>query len=272
MQWIIRLVAAVLCASMIGAGCASTYTVPGGPANMAMMQSQSGGLAAAGGGSSGGLGGSIDPVPMVRFPAMIAVARVQASGYRSHTAQGFGGEGSMFSVITTRDVETDGTIERVAKMPNVAGLASLNRLLLSGGSLSERGLRQAARRVNADVLLLYTFDTQFYTKDFARPVSIVTLGLSPNKRAYVTTTATALITDARTGYVYGGAETTEKSDQLSNGWTSEDAVDDTRRRTEARAFDKLVGELEKTWPNIVSQYSRPAGTPATAPTTAPAAQ
>ena len=262
----------VLCAAVLSAGCASTYTTPGGPAALASKPVADG--ARAGGDMAGGISGSgvrAAPVPMANVPAMVAFARVQATGYRSRTVSGYGGNDSQFSVITTRDVESDETTDRIRRMPNVVGLAALNRLLLPSDALTEARLREAARRVNADVLVLYTFDTQFYVKDFARPVSIVTLGLSPNKRAYVNTTATALILDARSGYVYGGAETTDKSEQLSNGWTSEDAVDDTRRRTESRAFDKLVGELEKTWPTIVAQYGQPATAPGANATTAPVA-
>lgn len=263
MHWSIRFVAACLCASMIGAGCASSYTVPGGPAKMAMMRAGPEGVrnGNTAGVTVGSAPAAVQPVPMADFPAMIAFARVQATGYRSRTVTGYGSPGSMFSLITTRDVESDDALNRLAKLPGVAGVAPMNRLLLADSTLTEAELRDASRRVNADMLVLYTFDTQFYTKDYAAPLSVVTLGLSPNKKAFVSTTATALIVDSRTGYVYGGAETTDKTDQAANSWTTEDAVDDSRRRTEARAFDKLVGELEKTWPNIVSHYASPTTQP-----------
>ena len=257
MHTLIRLAAAILCVSMIGAGCASSYVVPGGPANMAMMRTTP--ALSKNAVTVGNAPAVIEAVPMAKFPAMIAVARVQASGYSSRSVKGYGG--GAYSVVTTRDVETDGTVERIAKMPGVAGLAQLNRLLLPPNLQTEADLREAAGRVQADILVLYTFDTDFYDRNYAAPLSVVTLGLSPNKRAFVTTTATALILDARTGYVYGGAETTEKSDQAANSWTTDDAVDDTRRRTESRAFEKLVGELEKTWPMIAARYGQPTAQP-----------
>ena len=257
-----KVAATCFCASVIGAGCASNYTVPGGPADMTAMRA---GLPAHA--PRGSVSVSVDdprvvadPEPMAHFPAMLAVARVQASGYHSYSENAYGS--GAFSVVTTRDVESDDAVARILKLPGVAGVASINRLLLPAELRNEADLRDAARRVKADILVLYTFDTSFYDRDYAAPLSVVSLGLSPNKRAFVTTTATALITDARTGYVYGGAETTEKSDQAANAWTTDDAVDDTRRRTESRAFNKLIGEIEKSWPNIVTTYAQPTTAPA----------
>jgi hypothetical protein len=68
--------------------------------------------------------------------------------------------------------------------------------------------------------------------------------------------------DTRNGYVYGVDETTARSNQIASAWTSDDAVDDARLRTEGKAFDQLVGEFEKTWKGVVQQY---AGAPAPGP-------
>jgi hypothetical protein len=37
-------------------------------------------------------------------------------------------------------------------------------------------------------------------------------------------------------------------------WGSEDAIDESRRKTEAEAFEKLVGEVETMWSGVVKQY------------------
>ena len=243
------------------AGCAANYAVPGGPAQMAALGAAKVDQTV---NTDPALREYYDAKPLANFPAMIATARVQSAKYESRTASAYGGDryGGNFSVITTRDVESDDAIARLAKLPMVASIAPLNRLLLSSTLRGDRDLRAAAARLKADVLVLYTFDTQFYVKDFASPVTVVTLGLSPNKRAYVTTTATAVLLDVRSGYVYGGAEATARSEQLASGWTSDDAVDDTRVRTERDSFDKLVAELGKTWAGVVATY-------AAAPTTRP---
>jgi hypothetical protein len=233
-------------------GCAS-YTVPGGPGKIAAME------------LAGAQRNNTDPSlrkyfeakPLATFPAMLATARIQSSDYESRTAQSYGR--GAYSVITTRDVEGDDVFDRIAKLPGVKGVAPLSRMLLPPNLQDDEQLRAAAARVQADILVIYTFDTQFYVKDFAGPVTVVTLGLSPNKKAYVTTTSSAILLDTRSGYVYGGAEATAKSSQLANGWTSEDAVDDTRLRTEKESFEKMVADLEKTWPNVVKQYGGSAG-------------
>ena len=159
-------------------------------------------------------------------------------------------------------METDEDFARLVALPNVRAVAPINRMLIDGPLYDERDLRRAAARLKSDVLLLYTFDTQFYVKDFAAPVTVFTLGLSPNRRAYVTTTASAILVDTRTGHVYGGAEASAKSDQLANGWTSEDAVDDTRLRTEKASFGKLLAEVEKTWAGVLREYNKPMTTQA----------
>ena len=38
-------------------------------------------------------------------------------------------------------------------------------------------------------------------------------------------------------------------------WGSDVAADHSRLETESAAFDKLVGEFEKTWRNVVKQYA-----------------
>ncbi len=193
---------------------------------------------------------AFDRKPLAKFPASIAVVRVQSPGYRSLTAESFG-QGA-YSIVTTRDIEKDDQMERLAKLPEVAGIASIGRLtLMPMPELnSNEPLRRVAAQLQADMVLIYTIDTAFYVRDMATPLSVVTLGLSPSQEARVTTTASAILIDTRSGYVYGTAEATQRSNQLASAWTSADAVDAARLRTESKAFEKLVGELEKTWVGI----------------------
>jgi hypothetical protein len=109
--------------------------------------------------------------------------------------------------------------------------------------------------MHADVLLIYTLDTTFLVEDKVAPLTVVTLGLSPNQQAKVVCTASALLMDTRNGYLYGLAEATDRQDQLASAWTSGAAVDQARRRTETKAFSKLVAELEKTWAGVVQTYA-----------------
>jgi hypothetical protein len=191
--------------------------------------------------------------PLAKFPAAVAVARIQESGYHSLTADGYGR--GAYSVVTTRDVETPEQMARLEKLPMLQGIAPINRLMLPPELKSDLELRRAAASLQADLLLVYTFDTAFHTNDFAEPLTLISLGFAPNKQTHVVTTASAVLMDTRNGYVYGVAEATQRRDGLTNAWGSDNALDRARRRTETEAFDKLVGELEKTWQGVIKRYA-----------------
>jgi len=238
-----------LAAPILFAGGCASYVTPGRGADMAAlgvtpeMRNQQ---------TDDTIAQSLGKRPLAQFPAGIAAARVQAPGYRSETAQSWGT--GRYSIVTTRDVEMPEQLARLEKLPLVSGIAPVNRLLLSDQLNSDLELRQAAARLHADMLLVYTIDTTFQVDDKVAPLTVVTLGLSPNQQARVVTTASAVLMDTRNGYIYGVAEASEQGSQLASAWTSTSAVDDARRRTESQAFGKLVGELEKTWGRVVQAY------------------
>lgn len=237
----------VLAAMTCGGGCAASYVTPGRGAPMEAFGVRKDDQ------TDGAIVQALGKRPLAGFPAGVAVARVQAPGYRSETAESWGH--GRYSIVTTRDVEGDGTAERLARLPLVAGVVPINRLLLPDQLNTDLELRQAAAQLHADVLLVYTLDTTFRVEDKAAPLTVVTLGLSPNQQARVVCTASAVLMDTRNGYVYGAAEATRKGTQLASAWTSGAAVDDARRRTETQAFETLVGELEKTWAGVVRTYA-----------------
>jgi hypothetical protein len=246
----------LLCAFL--SGCASSYATPGHGAQMQVFAAAKDQL------SDASVVRAIARQPLASLPASIAFVRVQSPGYSSETAQGWGG--GAYSVVTQRDIQNeDQTLaEMRSKMPKVKGFAPISRLLLPEEMHSDLELRQAAAALHADMVLIYTLDTSFNVQDVAAPLSVVTLGLSPNQIAHVNCTAAAVLIDTRNGYVYGIAEATEQQDQLAIAWTSTAAVDQTRKRVEGKAFAKLAGELEQTWSGVVanlngSQEASPAG-------------
>lgn len=245
------LTCAALFAVSLLTGCAS-YTTPGGPADFNALGVEA---RPAGAATDYAIAERMARKPASAYPATIAVARLQSGGYYSHTVRSYG-TGS-FGVVTTRDVETDEQFERVASLPGVAGLAPMNRLVLTNRIENEKDLREAAATLQADMLLLYTFDTVFDTGTTVPALGVITLGLFPNKEARVTSTASAVLIDTRTGYVYAVCEATNKAEQLANAWSSGDAVDDARRRAERRAFEALVGEFENAWPNVAARLASP---------------
>jgi len=195
----------------------------------------------------------LDVQPAADFPATVAVVRVQAAGYRSYSTRSYG-DGA-FSVVTTRDVETQEDFDRIRNLPMIDELAMLNRIVIPSSLQSNDDLRRAAATVHADLLLMYTFDTQFEVESHIKPLGVFTLGLFPDEQARVTATVSAALMDTRTGYVYGLVESTEKTSQLANAWTSESAVDQSRRRVERAAFANLVDQFASLWPAIVQRYA-----------------
>jgi hypothetical protein len=192
--------------------------------------------------------------PAAEFPAHIVVARVQASGYVSRSGYGYGsGE---FSVLTTRDIETDADFALLASLPGVAEVGPLNRILLPINLRSTRELRQAAAQLRGDIVLLYTIDTQFHTENqLIAPLQLVTLGVFASEKSRIVTTCAAAFLDVRTGFVYGVAEGTSTLTKRSSPWTTENALEKARLKTEREAFEAALKEIAKVWSSINAQYA-----------------
>jgi len=230
-------------------GCSAAYHAPGGAADFRALgitpEAQKAGTAV-------DIQAAFDKKPLAAFPANVAVVRIQQPGYRSETVHASHGSGA-FSVVTARDVESEDAIDRLRKLPHVRGIAPLGRMLMPNHFGSDRDLRAAAAQLQCDLLLVYTFDTAFHDRDLATPISVITLGLAPTQATQVTTTASAVLFDTRNGYVYGLAEATASRKGLATAWNTKDAIDADRLKTEAEAFDKLVGNLETMWKGVVKE-------------------
>src|SRR5437016_12484818 len=103
----------VMAGGVMAAECAH-YATPGRGADLrAVGVSQ----AMVANGTEAGIAQTLGKRPPASQPTGIAVARLQAPRYRSATAEGFGD--GRYSVVTTRDVEPDAAVERLAKMKMV---------------------------------------------------------------------------------------------------------------------------------------------------------
>lgn len=229
---------AVLC------GCAS-YVAPTGRADFTAFTSES-------------MKESFEAKPAAAFPAGIVAVQVQAPNYqnwRTHQEGGVYGQGR-YSVVTAGEIEDADDLQRVSKLPQVGGFISLSTLLLPDRLQSDRELREAAARLKADMVLLYTFDTTFHDNDASKALTTITLGLSPTRQVSVYVTASALLMDTRTGFIYAAFDAHEKRKLLSNVWESNESADRARRDAEKVAFKGLVGEFEKSWPQIVERAQK----------------
>lgn len=222
-------------------GCAS-YVTPRGGANLEAITSRP-------------AQESFAAKPAAQFPASIAAVRVQGSRYCNyHTLQDGGvyGDGR-FSIVTVKEVEDDADFARIEKLPQVGGLISISRLLLPPQLNSDADIRDGAARLKADMVLLYTFDTSFRDESKSVGLQVVSLGFSKSQRVSVQVTASALLIDTRTGFVYAAFETNEKRELPSNTWQTADTADQARRDAEKAAFKSLVSEFEKGWPKVIER-------------------
>lgn len=242
-------------------GCATSYITPGAKADL-----QSFGPTA--------IQAGFDAKPTNPFPAGIATARLQASTYSNYFLMQNGGmygsAAGRYSVITTKEVEDPAQFDRIRNLPQVSGVTTINRLLLPAKLDSDREIREAAARLHADLVFVYTFDTAFFDSDASTPLTVITLGLSPTRKISATTTVSGLLLDTRTGYVYATYEATERDAIRSTSWGSPMAADKARQSTESRAFVKLTDEIVNAWPAMLKAHP-PANSASPSPAGAPAA-
>lgn len=187
--------------------------------------------------------------PSAAFPALIAVVRLQEA--RGHWRD----HGDRYAVETVRDVELDQSFRTFAQYPMIRGLVPLNRLTVNDTVRGDRELREAARALGADMLLVYTIDSDGEVDHHVPELSVVTLGLFPEGQARATCTASAILLDARTGYVYAVAEGSDLQKRLASAWGGESAANKARRRAEKNAFNQLLQNLGERWNEVVAQYA-----------------
>lgn len=249
---------------VVASGCGSHYVTPGGGASLADFAVD---LQADPSITQGNAAGDVfvaRSAPASPFPANLAIIRVQDSGYQTKTNHGYGH--GRYSIVTTRDIETDADFEKVSKLPLVQGVAPVGRLLVPVNANTTKDLRVAAAQLRADLLLVYSVDTSFAVDGQSLgPLSLISLGLLPNKQAHVTSTVAGLLIDVRTGYVYGTTEASAREQQRATVWSSEMAVESSRLKAERQAFESFVDEFQDMWGNVLNVYA------ATTPRPAPAA-
>ncbi len=191
--------------------------------------------------------------PASPFPARLAVVRVQDSGYVSKTNHGYGS--GRYTIVTTRDIESDEDFKVIQELPMISSVAPLSRLLVPGNASTLKDLRVPAAKLKADMLLLYSVDTIFNVEGTPLgPLSLISLGFIPNKKAFVTSTVSGAIIDVRTGYIYGTSEATAREEQRASMWSAEDAIDASRVKAEHQAFQSFISEFKRLWKNVSEQY------------------
>lgn len=227
--------------ALVGLSGCTSYTTPGGPVDLTGIQSAD-------------IQELMSREAAATFPATVTFARVQSPGYQSLSAETYG-NGS-YVVVTNRELMSDSRIEEISGWDSVGAISPLSRLLIPSRLISIDDLRTASASLKADILLVFTLDTSFRVDGKSiGPLSVISLGLMRDRETVVNTTASAILVDVRSGFVYGVAEATASARQTTNAWNSANAADEGRLKTEREAFDELVRELEGTWTSIVAEHS-----------------
>lgn len=244
---------ALLTVSLLLGGCAQ-YVTPGGPANFARMEVHGLGGTTRANLTNHNVEQALKVRPLAQFPTAIAVARLQASGYRNDRYAPAQVAGAPFTLITNGKTAKGSDLREISDLPQITGVVPLNRMLVGAHPRSYLALRVAAARLHADMLLLYTFDTRFHTKSRVPALGLITLGLFPERNAKVTCAATAILMDVRDGYIYGAFQSHKKGHKLANAWNNKKAMDLVRRRTQRAAFKSLLRRFTVGWASVVARY------------------
>lgn len=231
----------VLMLGLLLGGCSQRYVTPGGGADMSVLFET----------ADEEIQEIVSRHPASPLPVNLVMLRLQDGGYWSYSVREEYIQRGRYRIITTRDIEEDRDYERIRRLPNLAQVGPINRMLLPHEIRTEKDLRAAAARLRADMLFLYTVDTKYWSDDMAKPLSVITLGFSPNVNLHMVTTVSGVLYDVRTGFVYGTVEATEKQDQLTSWWANSDSVDQARLRVERIAFEKMLDEFSSMWVQVV---------------------
>ena len=222
-----------------GVSCAS-YLTPGGPADFSTFTDPK-------------LKKAYRARPAAKFPALIALVRVQGAGYENDETRGFGA--GSYTVVTQEDIADEDDVQRLVNLRGVQDVVRINRMLLPSALVSDLEMRNAGAKLRTDLMLLYTFDTVFEDRDLLKPLTTISLGLAPTKSFTAKSTASALVMDTRTGYIYAVLEESADRAGLATAWGDSEAMQRARKASEREALDKLLTDFEKTWPRVVRRHS-----------------
>lgn len=219
-------------------GCDGSYVTPSTGAAMGIFRGTLN--------ESGTFRSNTTPQPMARFPVILAVARIQGAGYYQN--------GMGYCVVNDPLSGTQGQQSSFANLPGISQVVPVNRLLVAGFQKSPDVLRQAAASLKAQMLYIYTLDTEQDETDWSSALSLYTLGLSPTVKVKVTTSAMGMLIDTQTGYVYGILEAGADKEQTAAYMTRQNAWDQCRQVTEEQAFEAMMKQLPGMWNDVFNRY------------------
>ncbi len=182
--------------------------------------------------------------PAMQFPATIAIAP-NDQGVREHV----------------RAISAFGKLDGLDSLPQVARTTVISPTILGEPDREHRigadiRLREAAAKLHADAVLIIATETQATDGSIIAPLTGLSLGLLPNKRYELISTAFAALVDVRTGYVYGTDEKSRAKSGITMAWGGDDVIRRARSKVEREAVEKLFADFPAFWRGIVATHHR----------------
>jgi hypothetical protein len=180
----------------------------------------------------------------MHFPATIAIAP-NDSGVRENV----------------RALSAFGRLDALNSLPQLARTTVISPNIIGETDKDHRitadlRLREAAAKLHADAVLFIAVETQATDGKLIAPLADLSLGLLPNKRYELISTAFAALVDTRTGYVYGTDEMSSARSGLTMAWGSDDVIRNARSKVERAAVEKLFADFPAFWRGIVATHHR----------------
>jgi hypothetical protein len=191
------------------------------------------------------------PQQRATVSTLLAIARVQAPGFVTYTG-GSITKGPV-SIVTQVDSEDPADIAKLGKMYAIRGTLGLNKMVLPDAVATEADLRKAAAETGADVLLVYTLDTQFFVPNRVEYGEQVKLALVSDPAANVQTMASGVLVDVRSGRIMGQAQGTGKAFVNAGSADGGNVIDRSRRNAERAAFKAMTDEVAQRWTLIIER-------------------
>ena len=182
--------------------------------------------------------------PAMQFPATIAIAPNDQC-VREHV----------------RALSALGKLDALESLPQLARTTVISPTILGETDREHRitpdiRLREAAAKLHADAVLIIAIETQATDGRIIAPLTELSLGLLPNKRYELISTAFAALVDVRTGYVYGTDEKSRAKSGITMAWGSEDVIRRARSKVERDAMEKLFADFPAFWRGVVATHHR----------------
>lgn len=205
--------------------------------------------------SDHGVRAGFAPQPFASYPAHVAIVRVQADAYQNAWRPITGVETlHVMSGARTGPIELEQS-ERIAELEGVVDVVVPNRLVLDDARLGELDdLRDEVAPLRPDLLLVYTLDTRVdLDMEAIGLVDLLTIGLLLEDRQTISCTASALVVDVRSGFVWSTFDAYADSEHDVARWFRPPPESDWLEAVEAEATDALVEQVVTSWPRLAGR-------------------